>query len=167
MSSVENQNLAERSLIREDSLEYFIKFPPPQTFSHATGNYAEGDKIINEDVNVPIILLFGWAGCQDRYLKKYSKIYEDQRFVMFDKNKRNLAFLSNQSDLVLKILSIRINFFFWFSCAMCNLEIHFFISDLETFVLHNFQVNYYSLYSTSGKYILETRCNEAHWTEDC
>lgn len=87
MSSVENQKMAKRSLIREDSLEYFIKFPTPQTFSHqyATENYAEVDKIIvNADVNVPIILLFGWAGCQDRYLTKYSKIYEDQGFVMFD-----------------------------------------------------------------------------------
>lgn len=93
MSSVENQNMAERSLIREDSLEYFIKFPASQTFlhQHATENYAESDKIINEDVNVPIILLFGWAGCQDRYLTKYSKIYEDQGFVMFDSKKKKLC----------------------------------------------------------------------------
>lgn len=83
MSSVQNQNLTESSLLREDSLEYFIKFPPRQTFSHqyATENLAEGDKRISENVNVPIILLFGWAGCQDRYLMKYSKIYEDQGFV--------------------------------------------------------------------------------------
>jgi hypothetical protein len=25
-----------------------------------------------------VILLFGWAGCQDRYLAKYSQIYEDR-----------------------------------------------------------------------------------------
>lgn len=50
MSSVENQNLAENSFIREDSLEYFIKFSPPRTFSHqyTIENLAAGDKINNE-----------------------------------------------------------------------------------------------------------------------
>lgn len=104
MSSVENQNLAERSLIREDSLEYFIKFPPPQTFSHqhAAENYPEGDKII--------ILLFGWAGCQDRYLTKYSKIYEDQGFVIGIKETIHFC------QINLKLT------FFWFLCTISNVQ---------------------------------------------
>ncbi|KAE9555241.1 hypothetical protein FO519_001591 [Halicephalobus sp. NKZ332] len=30
------------------------------------------------DPDAPLVLLFGWAGCRDRYLKKYSQIYEDK-----------------------------------------------------------------------------------------
>lgn len=31
---------------------------------------------------IPVILLLGWAGCQDKFLKKYSKIYEDKGFIV-------------------------------------------------------------------------------------
>lgn len=78
----------ERFLAREDSLEYFIKFPvahsvvsngynghlPAATTAAAT----DYTSFVNGDENVPIVLLLGWAGCQDRYLMKYSKIYEDR-----------------------------------------------------------------------------------------
>ncbi|XP_063701346.1 transmembrane protein 53-like [Culicoides brevitarsis] len=30
----------------------------------------------------PVVLLLGWAGCQDRYLQKYSKIYEDKGLIV-------------------------------------------------------------------------------------
>ena len=30
------------------------------------------------DPDAPLVLLFGWAGCRDRYLKKYSQIYEEK-----------------------------------------------------------------------------------------
>ena len=33
----------------------------------------------NEDDKRPVIILLGWAGCQDRYLAKYSAIYEERR----------------------------------------------------------------------------------------
>lgn len=44
---------------------------------------ASGDSdfvfVVNGDTNnIPIVLLLGWAGCQDKYLMKYSKIYEDR-----------------------------------------------------------------------------------------
>jgi len=58
---------------REDALEYFIKFPKPTAdndFVLVSGN--------EEHNNVPIVMLLGWAGCQDRYLMKYSKIYEER-----------------------------------------------------------------------------------------
>ena len=35
----------------------------------------------NNDNKKPIIILLGWAGCQDRYLAKYSAIYEERRLV--------------------------------------------------------------------------------------
>ena len=68
-----------RSISRDDSLEYYIKFPAAtlhEDLSHANADYDY--KFVYDEVNVPIVLLLGWAGCQDRYLMKYSKIYEDR-----------------------------------------------------------------------------------------
>ncbi|XP_023159818.1 transmembrane protein 53 [Drosophila hydei] len=68
----ENQGILER----EDTLEYFIKFPKPTAdndFVLVSGN--------DEQNNVPIVMLLGWAGCQDRYLMKYSKIYEERGLI--------------------------------------------------------------------------------------
>uniref|UniRef100_A0A914XEX3 Transmembrane protein 53 n=1 Tax=Plectus sambesii TaxID=2011161 RepID=A0A914XEX3_9BILA len=33
------------------------------------------------DASVPIVFLFGWIGCRDRYLAKYSAIYEAQKCI--------------------------------------------------------------------------------------
>ncbi|XP_039449594.1 transmembrane protein 53-B [Culex pipiens pallens] len=64
----------------DDSLEYFIKFPSPN-FKTDTQD-AESDYVfVCNETNVPIVLLLGWAGCQDRYLMKYSKIYEDRGLI--------------------------------------------------------------------------------------
>lgn len=57
---------------REDALEYFIKFPKSSIESDLVLDNA------NTVDNVPIVILLGWAGCQDRYLMKYSKIYEER-----------------------------------------------------------------------------------------
>lgn len=69
-------------LPRQDSLEYFIKFPPPIsaiTQTYSSNGYSELDfNFANDESNTPIVLLLGWAGCQDKYLMKYSKIYEDR-----------------------------------------------------------------------------------------
>lgn len=75
-SPPDNRIRNEQLLTREDSLEYFIKFPSPQNVISTWYDYAEYN--FNNKVNAPIVLLFGWAGCQDRYLMKYSKIYEDR-----------------------------------------------------------------------------------------
>lgn len=107
------------SVSREDSLEYYIKFPTNSTTnisggfgqigqnpmasgtsSVATTSTSETNDyhqlhhqmassatfeetedsvfMYNETNNVPVVLLLGWAGCQDKYLMKYSKIYEDR-----------------------------------------------------------------------------------------
>lgn len=42
---------------------------------------AESDYVFvvnGETSNIPIVLLLGWAGCQDKYLVKYSQIYEER-----------------------------------------------------------------------------------------
>ncbi|XP_055606835.1 transmembrane protein 53-B [Uranotaenia lowii] len=63
-----------------DGLEYFIKFPSPNFRTEAQG--AESDYVfVCNETNVPIVLLLGWAGCQDKYLMKYSKIYEDRGLI--------------------------------------------------------------------------------------
>ncbi|XP_016977190.1 transmembrane protein 53 [Drosophila rhopaloa] len=62
---------------RKDSLEYFIKFPKPSS----ENDFALVNTNDSEDNNVPIVMLLGWAGCQDRYLMKYSKIYEDKGLI--------------------------------------------------------------------------------------
>lgn len=64
-----------------DNLEYYIKFPNPN-FNY--NQYANGDHdfvfVVNEE-KIPVILLFGWAGCQDKYLAKYSQIYEEKGLI--------------------------------------------------------------------------------------
>lgn len=61
-----------------DHLEYYIKFPSPN-FNYNNTNNDDSDYVfvVNER-KIPIILLFGWAGCQDKYLSKYSAIYEEK-----------------------------------------------------------------------------------------
>uniref|UniRef100_A0A0N5A478 Transmembrane protein 53 (inferred by orthology to a human protein) n=1 Tax=Parastrongyloides trichosuri TaxID=131310 RepID=A0A0N5A478_PARTI len=39
------------------------------------GNY--NDKFDKDNNNTPLICLFGWAGCKDRYLCKYASFYEN------------------------------------------------------------------------------------------
>lgn len=63
-----------------DNLEYYIKFPSPN-FNYSGSQQNTGDSdyvfVVNEE-KIPVILLFGWAGCQDKYLSKYSNIYEEK-----------------------------------------------------------------------------------------
>lgn len=63
-----------------DNLEYYIKFPSPNY--NYNQQYTETDYVfvVNEK-KIPIVLLFGWAGCQDKYLSKYSAIYEEKGSV--------------------------------------------------------------------------------------
>ncbi|XP_017032159.1 transmembrane protein 53 [Drosophila kikkawai] len=60
---------------REDALEYFIKFPKSSVQNDLANSNANGED------NVPIVILLGWAGCKDRYLMKYSKIYEERGLI--------------------------------------------------------------------------------------
>lgn len=60
----------------EDTLEYFIKFPAPQY--EGQSNVQDDYHFNYNETNAPVVMLLGWAGCQDRYLMKYSKIYEER-----------------------------------------------------------------------------------------
>lgn len=59
-----------------DNLEYYIKFPNPN-FNYSQHTETDYVFVVNEK-KIPIVLLFGWAGCQDKYLSKYSAIYEEK-----------------------------------------------------------------------------------------
>ncbi|EDW89836.1 transmembrane protein 53 isoform X2 [Drosophila yakuba] len=61
----------------EDTLEYFIKFPK----TSSKNEFVLAKDHDSEDSHVPIVMLLGWAGCQDRYLMKYSKIYEERGLI--------------------------------------------------------------------------------------
>lgn len=82
----------------QEELDYYIMFPSfPAAATTAT---AAGSKIPNDDDEEtdlvgadhreefvfvyeedkrPVVVLLGWAGCQDKYLAKYSAIYEEKR----------------------------------------------------------------------------------------
>lgn len=55
---------------RKRSLEYYIEIPSPTTRKECFSAFP--------NATAPVVLLLGWAGCQDRYLMKYSKIYENK-----------------------------------------------------------------------------------------
>ncbi|KAF5290052.1 hypothetical protein FQA39_LY14833 [Lamprigera yunnana] len=55
-------------MVEEDHLEYYIKFPAAKV------------ELENEK-KTPIAILFGWAGCKDKHLCKYSQIYESEGFI--------------------------------------------------------------------------------------
>lgn len=77
------------TLVKDDILEYHIKFPTCD-FSHMELNKHKDEVMpsakandndyvmVNNEFQTPVVLLLGWAGCQDRYLMKYSRIYEDR-----------------------------------------------------------------------------------------
>uniref|UniRef100_A0A336LWL4 CSON003500 protein n=1 Tax=Culicoides sonorensis TaxID=179676 RepID=A0A336LWL4_CULSO len=54
-----------------DSSDIVVKFPEVTT---------SNDNQTSHDY-VPVVIILGWAGCQDKYLQKYSKIYEDKAFI--------------------------------------------------------------------------------------
>lgn len=58
-----------------NEFEYHLKFPT--THFYDMGHTSDGyDKMI--DSKVPVVVLLGWAGCRDKYLSKYSAVYENE-----------------------------------------------------------------------------------------
>ncbi|KAG5307453.1 TMM53 protein, partial [Acromyrmex insinuator] len=71
----------------QEDLDYYIMFPsfPPspkdQTLTAGGQNQREEFVFVYEEDKRPVVILLGWAGCQDRYLAKYSSIYEDKSCI--------------------------------------------------------------------------------------
>lgn len=71
----------------QEELDYYIMFPPFPPSSRDTPPSASGRDdqreefvFVYEEDKRPVVVLLGWAGCQDRYLAKYSAIYEEKRY---------------------------------------------------------------------------------------
>lgn len=66
----------------KDLLEYYIKFPTPtpKDVSSTISNENEEFVFVYDEDKLPVVMLLGWAGCKDKYLSKYSAIYEERGY---------------------------------------------------------------------------------------
>ncbi|XP_070563310.1 transmembrane protein 53-like [Ptychodera flava] len=65
----------------EEELEFHVTFPPALS-PEDDGEEGERDGAdLQQERAEPVVILLGWAGCQDRHLAKYSAIYQQQRFT--------------------------------------------------------------------------------------
>ena len=55
----------------------FIKFPGLK-YGAPKIRYAPG-----EEVNKPVVLIFGWLGATERYVSKYTKLYQEKGTLLF------------------------------------------------------------------------------------
>jgi hypothetical protein len=62
----------------DDDLEYYIKFPSPSPKDSTPTSETEEFVFVYDEDKLPVVMLLGWAGCQDKYLSKYSAIYEER-----------------------------------------------------------------------------------------
>ncbi|XP_063234373.1 transmembrane protein 53 [Bacillus rossius redtenbacheri] len=65
-------------VMSDDDLEYYIKFPSPTLKDSSPTNETEEFVFVYDEDKLPVVMLLGWAGCQDKYLAKYSAIYEER-----------------------------------------------------------------------------------------
>lgn len=97
----------------QEDLDYYIMFPSfppsPKDPTLTTGNQDQREEFVfvyKEDKR-PVIVLLGWAGCQDKYLAKYSAIYEEKRYQYF----------LNYPFKLFLIFESHYSFFFIFYCS--------------------------------------------------
>lgn len=108
----ENEELREALLgpDGDDDLEFYITFPTPTALGTSSDEEGFDFALDPEGATEPLVFVLGWAGCTDRQLSKYSKIYEERgcitirysapgEYILFDPEKiRPLA--SKLLDLV-------------------------------------------------------------------
>lgn len=63
--------------LTDGDLEFYMRLPNPNYNYNQQLTDSDYVFVVNE-TNLPVVLLLGWAGCQDKYLAKYSAIYEDK-----------------------------------------------------------------------------------------
>ncbi|KAK6617357.1 hypothetical protein RUM43_014366 [Polyplax serrata] len=61
-----------------DELKFQLKFPLSTARDRMTDREKDDFIFIYDEEKLPVIVLFGWTGCQDKYLSKYSAIYEER-----------------------------------------------------------------------------------------
>ncbi|XP_012274267.1 transmembrane protein 53 [Orussus abietinus] len=66
----------------EDQLDYRLVFPSPKDqIVNAGRDQHEEFVFVYEEDKRPVVVLLGWAGCQDKYLAKYSAMYEEKSCI--------------------------------------------------------------------------------------
>ncbi|XP_043277623.1 transmembrane protein 53 [Venturia canescens] len=78
----------------QEELDYYIMFPSFPAATTNPTNVTDTDKsesagvrerddfvFVYEEDKRPVVVLLGWAGCQDKYLAKYSAIYEEKSCI--------------------------------------------------------------------------------------
>lgn len=60
-------------------LDYCLTFPSFPDENDTIEDHQDEFVFVYEDDKRPVVVLLGWAGCQDKYLAKYSAIYEEKR----------------------------------------------------------------------------------------
>ncbi|XP_044727846.1 transmembrane protein 53 [Chrysoperla carnea] len=66
--------------LTDGDLEFYMRLPNPNYNYNQQLTDSDYVFVVNE-TNLPVVLLLGWAGCQDKYLAKYSAIYEDKGLI--------------------------------------------------------------------------------------
>lgn len=68
-----------------EELDYHVTFPTNFSKSREGSDVSESDvrsrSITGDMRTVPVIVLLGWYGCQDKHLAKYSSIYQSKGFI--------------------------------------------------------------------------------------
>ena len=71
----------------QEELEYHVTFPDsntPKVLTSGRNINADDFVFVYEEQKRPLVVLLGWAGCQDKYLAKYSAIYEERRLAYYN-----------------------------------------------------------------------------------
>ena len=61
----------------EEDWEYYLSFPTPVPASDGAPDVTDSSIDFFDFESEPVVILLGWAGCEDRYLAKYSSFYEN------------------------------------------------------------------------------------------
>ncbi|KAL3270879.1 hypothetical protein HHI36_021394 [Cryptolaemus montrouzieri] len=61
--------------------EHSVTYPLQDFVYNKLDGEIDDQIIVNKEKNIPVVILHGWAGCTDNYLRYYSKIYEDRGLI--------------------------------------------------------------------------------------
>ncbi|XP_008209885.1 transmembrane protein 53 [Nasonia vitripennis] len=70
-------------MAKREELEYNFTFPGAAKPAASSNSVRSVDDFVfvYEEQKRPLVVLLGWAGCQDKYLAKYSAIYEERSCI--------------------------------------------------------------------------------------
>ena len=66
-----------------EELDYHITFPSPTLLE---ANQDPEDNFVEPQINStkePVVILLGWAGCEEKHLKKYASLYDKRWYILY------------------------------------------------------------------------------------